>query len=170
AMWLAAEQRAGRPHLRPRILGTLPDLRTPEMTQRLVEAFGIRPYDVYGCTEGLFGSECEHHHGIHLFEDTTLVENVDPDGQPVPDGQPGARLLVTNLYNLVQPLLRLGGTAPVPPPPPPRPPARTRRRPGRRPPSALRPAPPRPPGRRVPGRPGRPGPAHPHRPRPRGAS
>src|SRR4029453_9443553 len=107
AMWLAAEQRAGRPHLRPRILGTLPDLRTPEMTQRLVEAFGIRPYDVYGCTEGLFGSECEHHHGIHLFEDTTLVENIDPDGQPVPEGQPGARLLVTNLYNLAQPLLRL---------------------------------------------------------------
>ena len=55
----------------------------------------------------LFGAECEHHHGIHLFEDTTLVENVDGDGQPVPAGQPGSRLLVTNLYNLVQPLLRL---------------------------------------------------------------
>ena len=67
----------------------------------------MRPYDLYGSTEGLFGSECEHHQGIHLFEDTTLVENVDADGQPVPPGQPGARLLVTNLYNLVQPLLRL---------------------------------------------------------------
>ena len=77
------------------------------MTQRLLDAFGVRPFDVYGCTEGLFGSECEHHQGIHLFEDTTLVENLDPDGQPVPAGQPGARLLVTNLYNLVQPLLRL---------------------------------------------------------------
>ena len=67
----------------------------------------MRPFDLYGCTEGLFGSECEHHQGIHLFEDTTLVENVDADGQPVPAGQPGARLLVTNLHNLVQPLLRL---------------------------------------------------------------
>jgi len=107
AMWLAAEQRAGRLHVRPRILVTLAELRTPEMTQRLVEAFGIPPFDVYGASEGLFGSECEHHHGIHLFEDTTLVENVDSDGQPVPAGQPGARLLVTNLYNLVQPLIRL---------------------------------------------------------------
>jgi phenylacetate-CoA ligase len=77
------------------------------MTRRLQDAFGVHPFDVYGSTEGLFGSECEHHQGIHLFEDTTLVENVDGDGQPVPAGQPGARLLVTNLYNLVQPLLRL---------------------------------------------------------------
>ena len=107
AMWLADEQQAGRLRLSTQMLVTVAELRTPEMTHRLQDAFGVRPFDVYGCTEGLFGSECEHHQGIHLFEDITLVENVDPDGQPVPAGQPGARLLVTNLYNLVQPLLRL---------------------------------------------------------------
>jgi phenylacetate-CoA ligase len=107
AMWLAEEQQAGRLQLAPQMLVTIGELRTPEMTQRLEEAFGVHPFNAYGCTEGLWGSECEHHQGIHLFEDTTLVENVDADGQPVPAGQPGARLLVTNLYNLVQPLLRL---------------------------------------------------------------
>jgi phenylacetate-coenzyme A ligase PaaK-like adenylate-forming protein len=107
AMWLAEEQHAGRLRLSPRMLVTVAELRTPAMTQRLTDAFGVRPFDVYGSTEGLFGSECEHHQGIHLFEDTTLVENVDNDGQPVPAGQPGSRLLVTNLHNLVQPLLRL---------------------------------------------------------------
>jgi phenylacetate-CoA ligase len=107
AMWLAAEQQAGRLRLAPQMLVTIAELRTPEMTQRLTDAFGVRPFDAYGCTEGLWGAECEHHQGIHLFEDTTLVENVDPDGRPVPAGQPGSRLLVTNLYNLVQPLLRL---------------------------------------------------------------
>jgi putative adenylate-forming enzyme len=107
AMWLAEEQLAGRLQLSPQMLVTVAELRTPAMTQRLQDAFGVRPFDVYGSTEGLFGSECEHHQGIHLFEDTTLVENVDSDGQPVPAGQPGARLLLTNLYNLVQPLLRL---------------------------------------------------------------
>jgi phenylacetate-CoA ligase len=107
AMWLADEQQAGRLRLSPQMLVTLAELRTPEMTGRLADAFGVRPFDLYGCTEGLFGSECGHHQGIHLFEDTTLVENVDADGRPVPAGQPGARLLVTNLYNLVQPLLRL---------------------------------------------------------------
>ena len=64
-------------------------------------------FDLYGCTEGLLGSECEYHQGIHLFEDTTLVENVDAGSQPVPAGQLGARLLVTNLDNLVQPLIRV---------------------------------------------------------------
>jgi phenylacetate-CoA ligase len=107
AMRLAEEQQAGRLRLAPRMLVTIGELRTPEMTQRLQDAFGVPPFDAYGCTEGLWGSECEHHQGIHLFEDTTLIENVDHDGQPVPAGQPGARLLVTNLYNLVQPLLRL---------------------------------------------------------------
>ena len=107
AMWLAEEQQAGRLRLSPQMLVTIAELRTPEMTRRLQDAFGVHPFDAYGCTEGLWGSECEHHQGIHLFEDATLVENIDPDGQPVPAGQPGARLLVTNLYNLVQPLLRL---------------------------------------------------------------
>jgi phenylacetate-CoA ligase len=107
AMWLADEQQAGRLRLSPQMLVTVGELRTPAMTQRLADAFKVRPFDVYGSTEGLFGSECQHHQGIHLFEDTTLVENVDGDGQPVPAGQPGARLLVTNLHNLVQPLLRL---------------------------------------------------------------
>jgi phenylacetate-CoA ligase len=107
AMWLAEEQLAGRLRLAPQMLVTVAELRTPAMTQRLTDAFGVHPFDVYGSTEGLFGSECEQHQGIHLFEDTTLVENVDADGQPVPAGQFGARLLVTNLYNLVQPLLRL---------------------------------------------------------------
>ena len=187
AMWLADEQHAGRLQLAPQMLITVAELRTPDMTRRLQDAFGVRPFDVYGCTEGLWGSECEHHQGIHLFEDTTLVENVDPDGHPVPAGEPGARLLVTNLYNLVQPLLRLEVTDLVTLAPDPcrcgrtlirgqhhprpqrrRPlPALPRRRPGRRPPAAVRPAHPRPQGPRVPGRPGRPGPAHPHRPQPR---
>jgi phenylacetate-CoA ligase len=107
AMWLADEQQAGRLRLAPQMLVTIAELRTPEMTRRLTDAFGVHPFNAYGTTEGLWGSECQHHQGIHLFEDTTLVENVDPDGRPVPAGQPGARLLVTNLHNLVQPLLRL---------------------------------------------------------------
>jgi len=107
AMWLAEEQQAGRLRLSPQMLITIAELRTPAMTRRLLDAFGVHLFDAYGCTEGLWGAECEHHQGIHLFEDATLVENVDADGQPVPTGQPGARLLVTNLHNLVQPLLRL---------------------------------------------------------------
>jgi phenylacetate-coenzyme A ligase PaaK-like adenylate-forming protein len=76
AMWLADEQQAGRLRLSPQILVTIAELRTPAMTQRLTDTFGVQPFDAYGCTEGLWGSECEHHQGIHLFEDTS--------GDPLP--------------------------------------------------------------------------------------
>jgi phenylacetate-coenzyme A ligase PaaK-like adenylate-forming protein len=81
------------------MMSTSSEMRTPEMTERLVEAFGVHPFDLYATTEGVWGVECERHEGIHLFEDVTLVENVDADGNPIPDGEPGAKLLVTNLYN-----------------------------------------------------------------------
>jgi phenylacetate-CoA ligase len=35
-----------------------------------------------------------------------IVENVDDDGDPVPPGEIGSRLLVTNLFNRAQPLIR----------------------------------------------------------------
>jgi phenylacetate-CoA ligase len=104
---LAEEQLAGRLRLTLGGMSTSSELRTPEMTERMVEAFGVHPFDLYATTEGLWGCECEHHRGIHLFEDFTLLENVDADGQPVPVGEPGTRLLVTSLHNLVQPIIRL---------------------------------------------------------------
>ena len=107
AVLLAEEQLAGRLRISPEAMSTSSELRTPAMTARIQEAFGVRPFDFYGTTEGLWGAECEHHTGIHLFEDMTIVENVDEDGRPVPDGQPGARLLVTSLFNRTQPLIRL---------------------------------------------------------------
>ena len=107
AVLLAEEQLAGRLRIAPEAMSTSSELRTPAMTARIQEAFGVRPFDFYGTTEGLWGAECEHHTGIHLFEDMTIVENVDEDGRPVPDGQPGARLLVTSLFNRTQPLIRL---------------------------------------------------------------
>jgi len=82
---LAEEQLARRLRLTLGGMSTSSELRTPEMTGRIVEAFGVHPFDLYGTTEGLWGGECEHHQGIHLFEDVTLVENVD-DALPVPAG------------------------------------------------------------------------------------
>ena len=104
---LAEEQLAGRLRLRLAGMSTSSELRTPEMTERIVEAFGVRPFDHYATTEGLWGCECEHHQGIHLFEDVTLVENVDDAGLPMPIGVSGTHLLVTSLHNLVQPIIRM---------------------------------------------------------------
>jgi phenylacetate-CoA ligase len=104
---LAEEQRAGRLRLSLETMSTSSELRTPEAAARIQAAFGVRPFDLYATTEGLWGGECERHEGPHLFEEDVIVENVDAGGRAVPDGAPGARLLVTNLANRVQPLIRL---------------------------------------------------------------
>jgi phenylacetate-coenzyme A ligase PaaK-like adenylate-forming protein len=103
---LAEEQLSGRLQIDVRAITTASELCTPQMSERMLEAFRVRPKEFYATTEGLMGSECEAGGGIHLFEDQTIVENVDEDGRPVPDGERGSRLLVTNLYNHVLPLIR----------------------------------------------------------------
>jgi phenylacetate-CoA ligase len=107
AMRLVEEQEAGRLKLSLTAMSTSSELRTPAMTERIAAAFGVEPFDFYATTEGLFGFECERHDGIHLFDDASIVENVNEDGRPVPSGTPGARVLVTNLHNRVQPIIRL---------------------------------------------------------------
>jgi phenylacetate-CoA ligase len=107
AVLLAEEQLAGRLRISPERMSTSSEMRTPAMTARIHEAFGVRPFDLYGTTEGLWGAECDQRTGIHLFEDMTIVENIDENGRPVRHGEPGARLLITSLVNRTQPLIRL---------------------------------------------------------------
>lgn len=107
AVQLAEEQRAGRLRVAPELITTSSELLTPEMATRIEETWGVRPFNLYATTEGLWGVDCAEHAGIHLFEDYTRVENVDAAGAPVADGEPGTKLLVTNLFNRTQPLLRL---------------------------------------------------------------
>jgi phenylacetate-coenzyme A ligase PaaK-like adenylate-forming protein len=103
---LADEQLAGRLRIAPHTVTTSSELLSPAMAARVEAAFGVAPYDVYATTEGLWAGQCERHAGFHLFDEHAVVENVDDAGRPVPDGEPGARVLVTNLYNRVQPLIR----------------------------------------------------------------
>jgi phenylacetate-CoA ligase len=105
---LAGEQLAGRLRISPRIVSTSSELRTAEMTARIKAAWGVDPFDLYGVTEcGMLAAECERHRGMHLFEDLAIVEVVDADGNPVPDGETGDQILVTSLDNTTQPTIRL---------------------------------------------------------------
>ena len=77
------------------------------MTDRIEAAFGVRPTNFYATTtEGAWGCSCERGAEIHMFEDMSIFENVDEERRPVPAGERGSRLLVTNLFNRVQPLIR----------------------------------------------------------------
>ena len=102
---LADEQVAGRLRLSLRGLTTNSEPLTAEMRGRLEHAFGVGPTDFYATTEGVWGHDCPEG-SMHLFDDMCIVENVDDDFRPVPDGELGSRLLITNLFNRVQPLIR----------------------------------------------------------------
>jgi phenylacetate-CoA ligase len=71
------------------------------------EAFGVAPLDVYVAAElGPLGWECPEERGtLHLNDDMQIIEIVDDDGRPVPDGVTG-QVVVTQLGCLAQPLLR----------------------------------------------------------------
>jgi phenylacetate-coenzyme A ligase PaaK-like adenylate-forming protein len=43
---------------------------------------------------------------MHIADDLVILEPVDGQGRAVPYGQPADRVLLTNLYNLDQPLIR----------------------------------------------------------------
>ena len=104
---LAAEQLDGRLRIAPAIVASSGETHTDELRAAIRAAWGTSSFELYAMTEaGIIGSHCAEHAGIHLFEDLAVVEVVDQHDRPVPAGQVGHKLLVTNLVMQTQPLLR----------------------------------------------------------------
>lgn len=105
---LADEQIEGRLGIHPRRCVVTAEQCTSDMRRRIEQAWGHEPFDAYATTEtgGPLAFECSAHQGMHLFEDRVIVEVIDADGRPVPDGTPGQSVLLTTLDNLVQPIIR----------------------------------------------------------------
>jgi phenylacetate-coenzyme A ligase PaaK-like adenylate-forming protein len=104
---LAAEQLDGELAIAPSIVTASSEPLTAEMSERMRAAWGVAPFDLYATTEtGMLALDCVAHEGRHVFEDLTILEVVDADDKPVPDGEPGHHLLITNLYNRTQPFIR----------------------------------------------------------------
>jgi phenylacetate-CoA ligase len=103
---LAQEQIKGNINIHPRRILGAADPLTLKMRQTIVEAFGIQPVNFYAASESIgMAADCDTHQGLHLFDDWHCFEVVDDNMQPVKPGEPG-KLLLTNLYNYTQPLLR----------------------------------------------------------------
>ena len=103
---LAREQRDGRLKLNLRSVTSMSEAISPAERMAVTEAFGVPVIDMFVSTEGLVGHSEPGGTVLTFAGDTCLAECTDDEGRPVPDGVPSSKVLVTNLYNLTQPLIR----------------------------------------------------------------
>ena len=104
---LAEEQLADRLAIDPGVVATHTEELTAEVASKMERAWGSRPFNHYGTTEApTIGAECDLRRGLHLFADLFIVEVVDEHNRPVAPGETGQKLLLTNLYNYSQPIIR----------------------------------------------------------------
>jgi phenylacetate-CoA ligase len=74
---------------------------------RIRAAWGFEPARLYAATESpVIASGTPQHAELEIHEDVVLVEVVDERNRAVPAGTPGCKVLVTNLVNFAQPLIR----------------------------------------------------------------
>jgi phenylacetate-coenzyme A ligase PaaK-like adenylate-forming protein len=103
---LAAHQAAGRLTLRPALVGCGGESLTPRARQAIEAAFGCPVRENYGASElPRMAWSCRVGR-LHLGADWAILEPVDAQGAPVPPDRPSASVLLTNLANRVQPLIR----------------------------------------------------------------
>jgi len=103
---LVTEQLQGRLHINPSIIAGGGEPLTSELRKQLQVAWQCSGFDIYGTQEGLRAMECNPGQGMHIFEDLGIVEVVDEDNRPVPDGTLGHKILFTSLFSFTQPVIR----------------------------------------------------------------
>ena len=103
---LAAEQRDGRLKLNLRSVSSFAEAISMPERIAVTEAFGVPVIDLFASTEGLVGHSQPGETVLTFAGDTCIAECVDDAGQPVPDGLASSKVLVTNLHNLTQPIIR----------------------------------------------------------------
>jgi phenylacetate-coenzyme A ligase PaaK-like adenylate-forming protein len=103
---LAQAQAEGRLRLRLSEVWVGGEQLTPEQRTRIRAAFGCPLRNSYGASECYaMAWECAEGR-LHLNHDWLILEPVDRDLRPVPPGEASHEVLLTNLANRTQPLLR----------------------------------------------------------------
>lgn len=106
---LALDAQAGRLDLAPELMQVVnnSEVLTDRARARIEAAFGLRVMNNYATGECPFLTNgCRTDPGAHVNSDFAILEVVDADYRPVPAGTPGKKVLITNLANTVQPILR----------------------------------------------------------------
>lgn len=106
AALLASEQEAGRLHINP-VLMVLSAEGLPEREyQRIAKAFHCKVGNSYAATECTFLSYSCEEGWLHVNADWVLLEPVDANFEPTPAGKQSHTVLLSNLANRTQPILR----------------------------------------------------------------
>ena len=107
---IASARRGGAPgrlRIAPELISTSSELLTPEMAERIEEAWGVGPFNLFASTEGLWGADCDRARRHPPVRGHDARRERRRDGRGGGGREPGARLLITNLFNYTQPLIRL---------------------------------------------------------------
>jgi phenylacetate-coenzyme A ligase PaaK-like adenylate-forming protein len=103
---LALEANAGRLKINPEQVLTCGEQCTDDARAAVADAWGVEIYDCWGCSEGVYAFPCQAGTAMHLPDDLAIIEPADRHGNVVVPGQPADKILLTNLYNRTQPLIR----------------------------------------------------------------
>lgn len=88
----------------PRVIVTTAEPLQPAWRERITAAFGVMPFDQYGCNDGGVLSQTCARGRFHVAENVSIVEVIDGD-QVAPPGVEG-EIAVTNLHARALPFLR----------------------------------------------------------------
>lgn len=116
---LADERATGRLAIEPMLVASVGESFTEAMRRRIEEGFQSRLRDSYGASEFLYMAFGCDQGWLHLNADWVVLEPVDRHYRPVPPGEPSHTVLLSNLANGVQPIIRydLGDSVTVRPEP-----------------------------------------------------
>lgn len=91
--------------IRPKVLLTGGEVKTPVVGEKFLKAFGQRGYERYGAMEcGVFGYPCPNTDLMYFDEDSYIIEVLDDEDQPVKTGT--GRVVVTALDQYTSPIIR----------------------------------------------------------------
>ena len=106
ASLLTAEQEEGRLRIEPVLIIVTAEGLAEQEYGRIAKAFGAKVGNVWGSTE-ISGVAYSCDQGwLHVMDEWVVVEPVDAKYRPSPPGEPSHTVLVSNLANRVQPILR----------------------------------------------------------------
>jgi phenylacetate-CoA ligase len=103
---LAAEQDAGRLAIAPACLWSGGECLVPPARAAIERAFGCPVANEYGASECMSIAFGCREDWLHVNADWVVLEAVDRDYRPTPPGEPSHTVLLTNLANRVQPVIR----------------------------------------------------------------